>query len=198
LLLLLKKSVNRRNPATGRYAIDAGNGLSFKGRRYVSPGLLARLRGKSLEIYYDRRDIRVIFLFVEGVHVGEAYCPELMARGRTSEWEAAADRRATAEPRRAANAEGQAGLRRVLEKAESGRKAHRVETARLEKARQLDLQLAEIHPPAVQAVLRAIQVRLADPVEQPGSSDHLTPAVPDDRIIPLRRPAIRPRGGGGG
>src|SRR5439155_6691003 len=44
LKLLLMKAMNRKNPATGRYAITSGK-LSFLGRSYVSPGLLDRLRG---------------------------------------------------------------------------------------------------------------------------------------------------------
>ena len=66
LKLLLMKAVNRKNPVTGRYAISAYRGLSFLGYRYVSPGLLDRLRGKEIDIYYDRRDISVIYLFEEG------------------------------------------------------------------------------------------------------------------------------------
>ncbi len=63
LKLLLMKAKNRKNPATGRYAISPSRGLSFLGYRYVSPGLLDRLRGKEIDIYYDRRDISVIYLF---------------------------------------------------------------------------------------------------------------------------------------
>jgi hypothetical protein len=66
LMLLLMKAVNRKNPVTGRYAISPYRGLSFLGYRYVSPGLLDRLRGKEIDIYYDRRDISVIYLFEEG------------------------------------------------------------------------------------------------------------------------------------
>ncbi len=54
LKLLLMKAKNRKNPATGRYAITQSQ-LSFLGRHYVSPGLLDRLRGKEIDIYYDRR-----------------------------------------------------------------------------------------------------------------------------------------------
>jgi len=75
LKLLLMKAVNRKNPVTGRYAISPYRGLSFLGYRYVSPGLLDRLRGKEIDIYYDRRDISVIYLFEEGELRGEAYCP---------------------------------------------------------------------------------------------------------------------------
>ena len=92
LKLLLMKAVNRRNRANGRYAITS-QGLSFLGRRYVSPGLLNRLRGKEIDIYYDRRDISVIYLFLDGELVGEAYCTEFMG-SRVSIWEAQAVRRA--------------------------------------------------------------------------------------------------------
>jgi hypothetical protein len=53
LKLLLMKAVNRENPATGRYAIRHGE-LSFLGHRYTSPGLLDRLRGREIDIYFDR------------------------------------------------------------------------------------------------------------------------------------------------
>jgi hypothetical protein len=66
LKLLLMKAVNRKNPVTGRYAISPYRGLSFLGYRYVSPGLLDRLRGREIDIYFDRRDISVIYLFEEG------------------------------------------------------------------------------------------------------------------------------------
>ena len=34
-------------------------------------------------------DVSVLYIFVEGEYVGEAYCPQLMG-GRVSEWEARA------------------------------------------------------------------------------------------------------------
>ena len=53
----------------------------------MSPGLLDRLRGREIDIYYDRRDISVIYLFLEGELVGEAYCTEFLGQ-RVSIWEA--------------------------------------------------------------------------------------------------------------
>ena len=91
LKLLLMKAINRKNPVTGRYAISPHQGLSFLGYRYVSPGLLDRLRGKEIDIYFDRRDISVIYLFLEGELVGEAYCTEVSGQ-RVSIWEAQAQR----------------------------------------------------------------------------------------------------------
>jgi len=63
--------------------VSEGNRLSFQGRWYVCPGLLSRLAGRSFEVYYDRRDVGVLYIFVEGIYVGEAYCPQLMG-GRKS------------------------------------------------------------------------------------------------------------------
>ena len=47
----------------------------------------------------------VLYIFVEGEYVGEAYCPELMG-GRVSEWEARAMRKHDEEQRHLANAAG--------------------------------------------------------------------------------------------
>src|SRR6266542_3045647 len=91
LKLLLMKAVNRKTPHHG-YRVHDGNRLSFQGRWYVCPGLLSRLQGREFEVYFDRRDVGVIYLFVDGVYVGDAYCPQLMG-GRVSEWEARAMRK---------------------------------------------------------------------------------------------------------
>ncbi len=79
LKLLLMKAQNRkaRNRA---YQVHDRSRLSFQGHWYVCPGLLNRLAGRECEIYYDRRDISVIYLFVEGSYVGEAYCPAFMGQ----------------------------------------------------------------------------------------------------------------------
>jgi transposase InsO family protein len=82
LKLLLMKALNRKTPHHG-YRTSSGNRLSFHGRWYVCPGLLSRLQGREFEMYYDRRDISVLYLFVEGSYVGEAYCPQFMG-GRES------------------------------------------------------------------------------------------------------------------
>ena len=91
LKLLLMKAKSSKTPHHG-YRVSDGNRLSFQGRWYVCPGLLSRLQGREFEVYYDRRDVGVLYLFVDGVYVGEAYCPQLMG-GRVSEWEARAMRK---------------------------------------------------------------------------------------------------------
>src|SRR5260370_4747367 len=89
-----------RNVRSQIYEVYDGSRLSFQGQWYVCPGLLKRLQGKDLELYYDRRDISVIYLFVEGTYVGEAYCPAFMGQ-RISEWEAKVMRRTDAAKARA-------------------------------------------------------------------------------------------------
>ncbi len=179
LKLLLMKAQNRKNPATGRYAIRHGS-LSFLGRRYVSPGLLDRLRGKEIEIYYDRRDISVIYLFLEGVFVGEAFCTEFLDR-RVSIWEAQAERRTDTAQMKEASAESLANRQRIQKEAASGRRVLSLQAKRLERQRQLDQQRQEIHPAHVQATLQALkEQQTSSPPSSHRSSGLLPPAVPED------------------
>src|SRR5215831_1008504 len=105
LKLLLMKAQNRKADSHA-YRVHDGSRLSFQGRWYTCPGLLNRLQGKEFDLYYDRRDVSVIYLFVEGRYVGEAYCPALMGQ-RVSEWEAAAQRQADGAKARTATSASQ-------------------------------------------------------------------------------------------
>ncbi len=136
--------MNRKNPATGRYAITQGK-LSFLGRSYVSPGLLDRLRGSEIDIYYDRRDISVIYLFLEGELVGEAYATSLFGQ-RMSIWASDAQRKADADKRKEAEAVSLSNRQGIQEEALSGRKLLSLETKRLERKRQLDQQRGDTCP----------------------------------------------------
>jgi hypothetical protein len=71
LKLLLMKAVNRKTLHHG-YHVQNSNRLSFQGRWYVCPGLLSRLRGREFDVYYDRRDVGVLYIFVEGEYGGAA------------------------------------------------------------------------------------------------------------------------------
>ena len=73
------KAQNRKLSSRA-YRVHDRSRLSFQGNWYVSPGLLNRLAGREFEIYYDRRDVSVIYLFVGGSYVGEAYCPAFMGQ----------------------------------------------------------------------------------------------------------------------
>jgi len=189
LKLLLMKAVNRKNPATGHYAITQGR-LSFLGRSYVSPGLLDRLRGREIDIYFDQRDISVIYLFLEGELVGEAYCTEFLHR-RVSIWEATAERRADRAREAEASAVSLENRQHIQEEAQAGRRIHVLETKRLEKQRQLDGQRQEIHPSHVQATLQALQEQSSGLPSPPAKrSNLLPPAIPEEdppgtKIAPL-------------
>jgi transposase len=195
LKLLLMKAVNRKNTATGRYAISPHRGLSFLGYRYVSPGLLDRLRGREIDIYYDRRDISVIYLFEEGELRGEAYCTELLGQ-RLSIWEAQARRKSDGEQAKEASMMSLSTRQRIQQEAGSGKKALALETKRLEKQRLLDQQRSDIHPESVQAALHVLahqQAGTAVPASSP--TGLLPPATPSDEAetAPIVHVQIRKR-----
>src|SRR5437588_1867843 len=154
LKLLLMKAVNRKTPHHG-YRVSDGNRLSFQGRWYVCPGLLSRLAGREFELYYDRRDVGVLYLFVEGVYVGEAYCPQLMG-GRVSEWEARAMRKHDEMMARIAREQGQQARARTQEEAGHARKRRSAEIRASEHSRQWDRQREDIHPAEVLERLAAV------------------------------------------
>src|SRR5712692_5832902 len=184
LKLLLMKAANRK-VRSHKYQVHDGSRLSFQGQWYVCPGLLNRLQGKDLELYYDRRDISVIYLFVEGTYVGEAYCPAFMGQ-RISEWEAAAQRRADREKARTAATASQEVRVRLQEEIEEAKKQRRRITKEREKARQFDRQREEIHPPHVLSALAAMQ-------ESPPEALRLPEATPDpDGEYPVHVLPIRP------
>jgi hypothetical protein len=138
------KAQNRK--VRGRaYHVHDRSRLSFQGNWYVCPGLLNRLADRELALYYDRRDISVIYLFVDGSYVGEAYCPAFMGQ-RISEWEAKAMRRADAAKAKAA-ASASADVRaQIQEEIIASKKQRRQVVREREKARQFDRQREEIHP----------------------------------------------------
>jgi len=184
LKLLLMKAANRK-ARSHSYRVHDGSRLSFQGRWYVCPGLLNRLQGKEFELYYDRRDISVIYLFVAGSYVGEAYCPALMGR-RVSEWEATAQRQADSQKAKAAASASQEVRARIQEEIETAKQQRRRLTREREQARQLDRQREEIHPPHVLEVL----AQMTPPAP---SSLRLPEAKPDPaRDYPVQLLPIRP------
>ncbi|HEY7348326.1 MAG TPA: Mu transposase C-terminal domain-containing protein [Ktedonobacterales bacterium] len=193
LKLMLMKAHNRKNPATGRYAIQDDR-ISFLGRWYVSPGVLNQLRGKEIDIYYDRNDISVIYLFLEGLHVGEAYCAEFMGQ-RVSLWEANAIRRASAPLKKAAEAESLANHQEILVKARSGKRHQYEESIRMERQRLLDLRDGEIHTDQVNATVRALRQHqhLQSQEESPAPVSGGFTFEEDEKDQPARPLAIRPR-----
>jgi len=179
LKLLLMKAHNRKTPHHG-YRVQNGNRLSFQGRWYVCPGLLSRLRGREFDLYYDRRDVGVLYIFVSGEYVGEAYCPQLMG-GRVSEWEAKAMRQHDEEQAKIAREQGLPVRARIQDE----RRRRSTEIRASEQARQWDRQRSDIHPAEVVERLTSIESKHAAPPTLPK-------AVPDadsdrkSRVLPVR------------
>jgi len=184
LKLLLMKAINRKSPTQG-YHVSVGNRLSFQGRWYVCPGLLSRLQGREFEVYYDRRDIGVVYLFLGGNYVGEAYCPQFMGR-RVSEWEARAMRKYDEQQAKLAREQGREARARTQREANQARKRRSTDIRQSEASRQWDRQREDIHPEEVLEQLTNLQAR-----QQP--QEKLPPAVPDEEPDrPVRILKVRP------
>jgi len=158
LKLLLMKAQNRK-AGSHAYRVHDRSRLSFQGHWYTCPGLLSRLSNRDFEIYYDRRDISVIYLFVEGSYVGEAYCQAFMGQ-RVSAWEAAAMRQHDREKAKAARAASASVRVHMHEEIEEAKKQRRRATRVREQGRQFDRQREEIHPAQV---LSELEARLPPP-----------------------------------
>jgi len=185
LKLLLMKAQNRKM-SNRAYRVHDRSRLSFQGNWYVSPGLLNRLAGREFEIYYDRRDVSVIYLFVDGSYVGEAYCPAFMGQ-RVSEWEAKAMRQADTKAAKAAGAEVANVRAQIQEDIETTKKQRGQALRRQEKARQFDRQREEIHPSYVGEVLESLA-----PIAR--ESLQLAEATPDpEKVFSWEPLAIRYR-----
>lgn len=193
LKLLLMKAVNRRNPDTGRYAIDPDKGISFKNKYYVNPNILPGLRVKPIDLYFDRRDIAVLYVFRDGVYQGEVYCPEYAGR-RVSIWEADAENSDDRRRKREGDAESRENRREIVRDARKGRKWQQQQAKKMEQQRQLDIQTTDIHPAHVQAALNIIR---NDHTQEVAVESPDIPVVPNSNVIPLRRPTIRPIARGG-
>jgi hypothetical protein len=183
LKLLLMKAVNRKTLGH-RYQIHDGSRLSFQGRWYTCPGLLNRLQGKEFELYYDRRDVGVLYLFVNGSYVGEAYCPAFMGR-RVSEWEATAQRQADAKKARAAAGAGVEVRVQIQEEIEATKKGRKRATREQEYARQLDRQREEVHPTQILETLATLQAPAPSSLRLPEAKPDPERAYPA-QILPIR------------
>ena len=130
-------------------------------------------------------DIGVLYIFVSGEYVGEAYCPELMG-SRTSEWEARSMRKRDEQERRLAREQGLPVLARIQDEAKASRRRRSTEIRQVEQAHQWDRQRGEIHPAEVVEHLANIEAeKRAKPL--------LSKAVPDAdddrpvRVLPVRK-----------
>jgi len=183
LKLLLMKAVNRKTPHHG-YRVQNGNRLSFQGRWYVCPGLLSRLQGRGFDLYYDRRDVGVLYIFVDGEYVGEAYCPQLMG-GRVSEWEARAMRQYDEEQAKIAREQGLPVRARIQDEAGTARRRRSTEIRASEQARQWDRQRQDIHPAEVAEHIASIEAKKLAPTILPPARPDAEPDRPV-RVLPVR------------
>jgi transposase len=183
LKLLLMKALNRKTPHHG-YRVTDSNRLSFHGRWYVCPGLLSRLAGREFDLYYDRRDVGVLYIFVEGEYVGEAYCPQFMG-GRVSEWEARAMRKQDEEQAKIAREQGLPVRARIQDEAASSRKRRSIEIRASEQARQWDRQRQDIHPAEVAERLASIEAKQPVVLTLPEAVPDADPDRPV-RVLPVR------------
>jgi len=185
LKLLLMKAQNRKL-SSHAYRVHDRSRLSFQGNWYVSPGLLNRLAGREIEIYYDRRDVSVIYLFVDGSYVGEAYCPAFMGQ-RVSEWEAKAMRTADAKGAKDAGEKVAAVRAQIQEDIETTKKQRTKALRQAEKARQYDRQREEIHPSSVFEALENLAPTARESLQ-------LAEAIPDpEKVFSWEPLAIRYR-----
>ncbi len=116
-------------------------------------------------------DISVLYLFVAGSYVGEAYCTEFMG-GRVSEWEAAAMRKSDNIQKNEASEQGREVRTRAQEEAKQARKHRSAQIQASEKSREYDRQREEIHPTPVLEQLARLS-------PNPAPSLKLPPAVPN-------------------
>jgi hypothetical protein len=125
----------------------------------------------------------VLYIFVDGEYVGEAYCPQLMG-SRVSEWEARAMRKHDEEQARIAHEQVLPVRARIQNEAGAARRRS-TEVRQVEQARQWDRQREEIHPVEVAERLADIETKKLAPPK-------IRRAVPDAdadrpvRILPMR------------
>ncbi len=183
LKLLLMKAQNRKVRSHGYHVHDRSR-LSFQGNWYICPGLLNRLADREFEIYFDRRDISVIYLFVDGSYVGEAYCPAFMGQ-RISEWEAKVMRRADAAHTKAAASASAEVRAHIQEEIATTKKQRRQAVRKQEKARQFDRQREEIHPSSVLETLQTFAPPERESLQVPKARPN-SGRTPGAQLLPIR------------
>ncbi len=122
----------------------------------------------------------MLYIFVGGEYVGEAYCPQLMG-GRVSEWEARAMRQHDEQQAKIAREQGLPVRARIQDEARAAHRRRSTEIRASEQARQWDRQRPDIHTALVSERLAEVQaqitqvVTLADP----------RPDAEPDRPVPV-------------
>ncbi len=129
-------------------------------------------------------DVGVLYIFVEGNYVGEAYCPQLMG-GRVSEWEARAMRQHDKMQAKIAREQGLPVRARIQDEAASSRKRRSAEIRANEQSRQWDRQRQDMHPAEVVERLASIEAPISKVVTLPEAIPDAEPDRPV-RVLPVR------------
>src|SRR5438552_7456208 len=129
-------------------------------------------------------DVGVLYIFVDGEYVGEAYCPQLMG-GRVSEWEARAMRQYDEEQVKIAREQGLPVRARIQNEAGAARRSLRTEIRASEQARQWDRQRQDIHPAEVAEHLASIEAKKLAPPKLPPARPDAEPDRPV-HVLPVR------------
>ena len=106
-------------------------------------------------------------------------------------WEVQALRKSDREQAKEAEAVSLENRQRIQQEALGGRRIHSLETKRLEKQRQMDLQRQEIHPEQVQTTLHVLVNAQSTPPPAQEPRGALPPAIPEDgaqvrSVVPVR------------
>ena len=213
LKLLLKRSVNRKDPDTGRYKVHPSKGINFQSYWYVNPHVTARLHGAQVTLRYSRRDITVVYVYLGHKYVGPVF--NTIFDKPTSEWEARAIRKHDRLEQRVADDENRETRTGILTRASGSKRAKAREAKELERKRSMNQLEAEVSPEDVVALRAAMEESrrwqaAENPSTQPkmlnaslhygtattfrttATHSHLPPAVPDDDAPPPKPLGMHP------
>ncbi|MGE5328882.1 MAG: Mu transposase C-terminal domain-containing protein [Deltaproteobacteria bacterium] len=149
-LLLMKEEQNRK--------VDR-HGISFLGRYYQQKSMLNALLNQHVSIRYDKRDISVIYVYLQdGRYFCEAYCQELMGK-RRSVWEDQILRREKKAQKKFYNLKARANTNNNISnvKNKKPKKLKEKEAQFIEQARIFDKQ--DIHTENVNEVLSSTRIK---------------------------------------
>ena len=158
LKLLLDEGASIAKPCIMAIACKTATDSRFRDDGMSAQDCSQRLQGREFDLYYDRRDVGVLYIFVEGEYVGEAYCPEFMG-GRVSEWEARAMRKHDEEQARIAREQGLPVRARIQDEAGAARRRRSTEIRQVNKPVNGIANAADIHPAEVTERLADIETK---------------------------------------
>jgi hypothetical protein len=172
-LLLMKEEESRK--------VDR-HGISFKGRYYQNKTMIGPLIDKNVFIRYDKRDISVIYVFLEdGKYYCEAYCQELLGK-RISVWEDQVIKKGINIQKDIYNARAKENEKDIVSRAKQKPLLKEKKAKLIEQSRIYDKQ--DIHIDKVNAVLD--NIRNIEKLENPSDVEQI-----DISTLQFKKPVIR-------